>query len=59
MTFRRIYEINTRVWLWELVQQGVIAHPDLAEIPQRYIHTWQRWQIDAVWSCTFSLRILL
>jgi hypothetical protein len=49
MTFHRVYEINTRVWLWELVAQRLIAHPNLAEIPERYIHTWQRWQIDAVW----------
>jgi hypothetical protein len=49
MNFRRFYEINTRVWLWELVAQGVIAHPNLAEIPERYIQAWQRWQIDAVW----------
>jgi glycosidase len=49
MAFQRIYEINTRVWLWELLAQHVIARPHLADIPEHYIQTWQRWQIDAVW----------
>ena len=49
MTFQRIYEINTRVWLYELVAQHAIARPHLADIPEHCIHTWQRWHIDAVW----------
>lgn len=49
MAFQRLYEINTRVWLGELVAQRAMARPNLAEVPDHYVQTWQRWQIDAVW----------
>jgi hypothetical protein len=47
--FRRLYEINTRVWLRELVARHVLTRPDLAAVPEAYIDTWRRWGIDAVW----------
>jgi hypothetical protein len=49
MPYRRIYEINTRVWLAELVAAQAIPEATLAAIPEAYIDLWQRWQIDAVW----------
>lgn len=47
--FRRLYEINTRVWLWELAARHQLPGPDLAAVPEAYVDTWQRWGIDAVW----------
>lgn len=47
--FNRLYEINTRVWLQELVTRHALTGPDLAAVPEVYIDTWRRWQIDAVW----------
>jgi Alpha amylase, catalytic domain len=49
MPYRRIYEINTRVWLAELVAAQTIPAATLAAIPELYIDLWRRWQIDAVW----------
>src|SRR5205809_8054166 len=49
MPYRRIYEINTRVWLAELVAAQTIPEATLAAIPESYIDLWRRWQIDAVW----------
>jgi len=49
MSYRRIYEINTRVWLAELVAAQTIPEATLAAIPESYIDLWRRWQIDAVW----------
>ena len=49
MSYRRIYEINTRVWLAELVAAKTIPEATLAAIPESYIDLWRRWQIDAVW----------
>jgi len=49
MTYRRIYEINTRVWLAELVEAGQIPEANLGLVPQATIAGWRRWQIDAIW----------
>src|SRR5438093_2326156 len=49
MLYRRIYEINTRVWLAELVAAKTIPEATLAAIPESYIDLWRRWQSDAVW----------
>jgi glycosidase len=49
MPYRRIYEINTRVWLAELVAAQTIPEATLAAIPESYIDLWRRWQIDAIW----------
>jgi glycosidase len=49
MPYRRIYEINTRVWLAELVAAQTIPEATLAAIPELYIDLWRRWQIDAIW----------
>ncbi len=49
MSYRRIYEINTRVWLAELVSARTIPTATLAAIPESYIDLWRRWQVDAVW----------
>jgi hypothetical protein len=46
---RRIYEINTRVWLRELVLQQQMPQANLANVPDDYIRLWQQWQIDAIW----------
>jgi glycosidase len=37
------------VWLWELLEQHVIHHPTLAEVPESYPRYWQRLGIDAIW----------
>ena len=47
MSYRRIYEINTRVWLAELVAARTIPAATLAAIPESYIDLWRRWQVDA------------
>ena len=49
MPYRRIYEINTRVWLAELVAAQTIPEATLAAIPESYINLWRRWHIDAIW----------
>lgn len=49
MPYRRIYEINTRVWLAELVAARAIPAATLAAIPESYIDLWRHWQVDAVW----------
>ena len=49
MPYRRIYEINTRVWLAELVAAQTIPEATLGAIPESYIDLWRRWQVDAVW----------
>jgi len=49
MSYQRIYEINTRVWLAELVAARTIPAATLAAIPESYIDLWRRWQVDAVW----------
>ena len=37
MPYRRIYEINTRVWLAELLAAQTIPEATLAAIPESYI----------------------
>jgi hypothetical protein len=49
MSYRRIYEINTRVWLAEFVAAQTIPEATLAAIPESYIDLWRRWHIDAIW----------
>ena len=44
MPYRRIYEINTRVWLAELVAAQTIPEATLAAIPESYIDLWRRWR---------------
>jgi hypothetical protein len=49
MAFQRIYEINTRPWLTDMVLAGRIPATDLTLVPEEYIQQWQRWQVDTIW----------